>query len=171
MNIVKTWKAWLCCAWLPLMFDSESSSKTENTTKNTDQRVALAAGGIGASASDGANVTINALDGGAINQAFGLGNHALDQVTGLATSELSGAHHTTELALSGALASVQDSKAAFNDALKAGLSTFKSANDQTAAAYNDAKIGDRQTMQTAVIVIGGALAAVVAVVAFRSANK
>lgn len=135
-----------------------SKSSTSSTQNTIDQRVGISEGGVGASASGGSTVTINALDGGAIHESFGLGSQALDNVTSLATGALSGAYHTTNLALSGALSSVKDTKDAFATA------TTKIDN-----AYNDAKIGDRQTMQTAVIVIGGALAAVVAAAYFKQA--
>ena len=133
-----------------------SKSSTSSTQNTIDQRVGISEGGVGASASGGSTVTINALDGGAIHESFGLGSKALDSVTNLATGALSGAFHTSDLALSGALASIKDTRTAFD-----------TATGEIANAYNDAKIGDRQTLQTAVIVIGGALAAVVAIAYFK----
>ena len=116
-------------------FSGDSSSSS--TTNNVDQRLFQEAGAIGATSSGGGTsvVTVNALDGGAINKAFGLGDHAIDSVTDFATSALSGAHHTTELALSGALSSVQDSKDA-----------FKEATSQVASAYEEARVGNKNIM-------------------------
>lgn len=133
-----------------------SKSSTSSTQNNIDQRVGISEGGVGGSASGGSSVTINALDGGAIHESFGLGAQALDSVTSLATGALSGAFHTSDLALNGALSSIKETRAAFD-----------TASEQISNAYNDAKIGDRQTLQTAVIVIGGALAAVVAIAYFK----
>lgn len=133
-----------------------SKSSTSSSQTNIDQRVGISDGGVGGSASGGSTLTINALDGGAIHESFGLGAQALDSVTSLATGALSGAFHTSDLALSGALSSINQTRAAFD-----------TATDQIATAYNDAKIGDRRTLQTAVIVIGGALAAVVAIAYFK----
>lgn len=135
-----------------------SKSSTSSTQNTIDQRVGISEGGVGASASGGSNVTINALDGGAIHESFGLAHEALGSVTSMATGALSGAYHTADLAMSGALSTLKGSQDAF------GIAT-----DKISDAYNDAKIGDRQTMQTAVIVIGGALAAVVAVAYFKRA--
>lgn len=134
------------------------NSSTSSSQSQIDQKVGISEGGVGGSASGGSSVTINALDGGAIHESFGLGAQALDSVTSLATGALSGAYHTSDLALSGALSSIKDTRAAFDTATK-----------EISGAYNDAKIGDRQTLQTAVIVIGGALAAVVAVAYFKRA--
>lgn len=113
------------------------SSSSSSNTSNVDQRLLQESGAIGATASGGGSafVTVNQLDGGAIKEAFGLGNHAIDSMSGLATSELSAAHHTAELALNGALASVEGTKEAFNSATK-----------QVAAAYSDAKVGDRNQL-------------------------
>jgi hypothetical protein len=127
--------------------DSSSSSKTENV----DQRLFQESGAVGASASGNGTAVIYNLDGGAISASFGLGAHALDSLNDLATSALSGAHHTAELALNGALASVEDSKDAFNKATQ-----------QVSSAYADAKVGDRTQMMllgvVAIAVIGLAIA-------------
>lgn len=113
------------------------SSSTSSNTTNVDQRLLQESGAIGATSSGGGSsyVTVNQLDGGAIAASFGLGNHAIDSMNGLATSELSAAHHTAELALNGALASVEGTKEAFSSATK-----------QVAAAYSDAKVGDRNQL-------------------------
>ena len=148
------------------LFGGGNSSTSANQSQ-IDQKVGISEGGVGGSASGGSTLTINALDGGAIHDAFGLGDHALDSVTNLATGALSGAFHTSDLALSGALSSIKDTRAAFDTATKAVTDAYSGATGQISNAYNDAKIGDRQTLQTAVIVIGGALAAIVAVSVFK----
>jgi hypothetical protein len=129
------------------------SSSSSSNTSNVDQRLLQESGAIGATASGGgsAYVTVNQLDGGAIKESFGLGNHAIDSMQGLATSELSAAHHTAELALSGALSSVEDTKEAFDRA-----------TEKVATAYADAKVGDRNQFMmlgvVAVVVLGLAIA-------------
>ena len=127
-------------AWMPMYINRGGSSKTDASQSMVDQKVGVSEGGVGASASGSSSVTINALDGGAIHESFGLGAQALDSVTSLATGALSGAFHTSDLALSGALSSIKDTRQAFETATTA-----------ISGAYNDAKIGDRQTMQTAEI--------------------
>ena len=156
MNFLRFWLALFSFAWAPLYINRGGKSTTDASQTMVDQKVGISEGGVGGSASGGSTLTINALDGGAIHESFGLGTHALDSVTSLATGALSGAFHTSDLALSGALSTIKDTRAAFD-----------TATGKISDAYNDAKIGDRQTMQTAVIVIGGALAAVVALAAIK----
>lgn len=156
MNFLRFWFAFFAYACMPLYFNKGGNSKTDASQSMVDQKVGISEGGVGGSASGGSTLTINALDGGAIHESFGLAHGALDSVTSLATGALSGAYHTTDLALTGALNTLKGSQDAF------GIAT-----DKISGAYNDAKIGDRQTMQTAVIVIGGALAAVVALAAIK----
>lgn len=156
MNFLRFWFAFFSFAFTPLYINRGGSSKTDASQSMVDQKVGISEGGVGGSASGGSTLTINALDGGAIHESFGLAHGALDSVTSLATGALSGAFHTSDLAMSGALSTIKDTRAAFD-----------TATDKISGAYNDAKIGDRQTMQTAVIVIGGALAAVVALAAIK----
>lgn len=125
------------------LFSSKSSSSNATTNNNIDQKLLQEQGAIGASASGGSTINMSVLDGGAIQAAFGMGESALDRVTEFATGALSGAHHTTERALSGALASVDASNAAYKDATK-----------QVATAYEDAKIGNRSTMMMGAIALG-----------------
>ena len=119
--------------------DSTTNQKTDNF--NIDQKLMLEAGATGVSASGGS--VVNMLDGGTIKQAFGMGNHAIDSVTDFATSALSGAHHTAELALSGALSTVNDTKQAFQDAAA-----------QVATAYEESKIGNRSALMMGAIALG-----------------
>ena len=120
--------------------------------------MAQESGAVGASASGGSsvNLTLNQLDGGAIKQAFGMGEHALDKVTSLATSSQSAAHHTAELALNGALSSISGAQQA-----------FESSRKDIATAYEDAKIGARGALNTTAIVMGGAVVMVVAFMALK----
>jgi hypothetical protein len=171
---------------------SSSASSSTSNTENIDQRLLQESGAIGANASGGGSSSVslssttnntdsrsfsdsskntsvnitNTLDGGAIKDAFGLGNHAIDSVTDFATSALSGAHHTAELALNGALSSVQDTKDAFYDAAKIAQSSalgaqqsataaYANATDQVATAYEGARVGNKNIL----IVSGMALAA------------
>jgi hypothetical protein len=175
--------------------DSDSASSTTSHTENIDQRLLQESGAIGANASGGGTSSVNlsnttnntdrsvntvisnTLDGGAIKAAFGMGDHALDNVTDFATSALSGAHHTAELALSGALHSVEDTKDAFYNAAKiaqssaqgaqnsateayknaqqAATAAYENATDQVATAYDGARVGNKNIM----IISGMALAA------------
>jgi len=177
--------------------DSDSTSNTTSHTENIDQRLLQESGAIGANASGGGTSSVslssntyntdsrqftdkstnivNTLDGGAVKLAFGLGDHAIDSVTDFATSALSGAHHTSELALNGALASVKDTKDAFYDAAKIAQSSamgaqqsataaYANATEQVATAYDGARVGNKNIM----IVSGIALAAMaVAVIGSR----
>lgn len=142
MNFMKTVVRWFCAPIMPLYF-SGSKASTASTTNNLDNRMFQESGAVGASASGGGTAIVNMIDGGAINAAFGMGEHAIDSVTDFATGALSGAHHTTELALNGALASVDASNAAYKDAAK-----------QVATAYEDAKIGNRSTMMMGAVALG-----------------
>lgn len=164
--------------------DSDSTSTTSSHTENIDQRLLQESGAIGANASGGGTssvnlsnttnntdrsvttVTSNTLDAGAIKAAFGLGDHAIDSVTDFATSALSGAHHTAELALNGALHSVSDTKDAYYNAAKiaqasaqgaqqSATDAYKNATEQVATAYDGARVGNKNIM----IVSGIALAA------------
>lgn len=155
MSFLQIWKTWFCFAWLPLFF-SGSKASTSSTTNNVDQRLALEQGAVGASASGGSKVTINTLDGGAINAAFGLGNHAIEEVTDLATASLSASHHTAEKALQGAFGSIEGTKQAMQDAVK-----------EVATAYEDAKVGNRANMTMGMMLIGGAAVLVVGVMALK----
>jgi hypothetical protein len=114
-------------------------------------------GAVGASASGGGTATVNMIDAGAIQAAFGMGEHAIDKVTDFTTGALSGAHHTAELALNGALASVDQSRTAYQDATK-----------QIATAYEDAKVGNKSTMMMGAAVLG---VVAVVVLAQRSAKQ
>lgn len=132
------------------MANSKSNATTSTTTNNIDQRLQLESGALGVSASGGSNVTVNTLDGGAIEAAFGLGNHAIDQVTDFATGALSGAAHTAELALSGALNSVAGARDAYEGATK-----------EVAKAYEDAKVGNRSMYMVGALAVGAVLLVVV----------
>lgn len=173
---------------------SSSSSSSSSHTDNIDQRLLQESGAIGANASGNGSSSVslssttnntdsrsftdsrsdssintvitNTLDGGAIKASFGLGDHAIDSVTDLATSALSGAHHTAELALNGALLSVRDTKDAFYDAAKIAqtaatssaqmaASAYSNANSEIATAYEGARVGNKNML----IVSGMALAA------------
>ena len=125
------------------MSSSRSSATSATTNNNIDQRMQQESGAVGISQSGGGTATINMLDGGTVAAAFGLGSHAIDQVTDFATGALSGAHHTAELALNGALHSVSDSKAAYADAAK-----------QVATAYEDSKVGNRSLYMVGALVVG-----------------
>jgi hypothetical protein len=170
--------------------DSNSTSSSTSNTENIDQRLLQESGAIGANSSGGGSSSVNlssatsnawtqtntdnsintvitqTLDGGAINAAFGLGNHAIDSVTDFASGALSGAHHTAELALTGALSSVADTKEAFYNAAKIAQSSaqgaqqsataaYANATEQVATAYDGARVGTKNIM----IVSGIALAA------------
>lgn len=160
MNFFTFWKMLFCFAWLPIFFGGKSSSNTASTTNNIDQRLLLEDGGLGVSASGGSNVTVNALDAGAIKESFGLADAALNDVVTLAESSISGAHYTTRQALSGALSSVEGSRQAFADA----LGEVAQARKDVATAYEDSKIGNR------VAVLAGA-AVVVVIVALAVLKK
>lgn len=146
MNIFQFLKAWFCFAWLPLYFSS-SRAQTASTTNNIDQRLQTEEGAVAVSASGGSNVTLQTLDGGAINAAFGLGEHAIDKVTTMATASQSASVRTAEAALAGAFHSIQGTKSAMDSATK-----------EVAKAYEDAKVGSRSVMTMAFVALGGVLA-------------
>jgi hypothetical protein len=168
---------------------SKSSSSSTSNTENIDQRLLQESGAIGASSSSGGSSSValsnttnntdnstttfvqNTLDGGAIKAAFGLGDHAIDSVTDMATSALSGAHHTAELALNGALSSVKDTKDAFYDAAKiaqqsamgaqqSATAAYQNATEQVATAYDGARVGNKNIMIVAGMALGAMALAV-----------
>ena len=157
MSIFQYWKTYFCLAFLRLNISS-SKAATSSETTNIDQRMAQESGAVGASASGGSKVqlTLNQLDGGAIKQAFGMGEHALNKVTSIATGSQSAAHHTAELALNGALSSIEGTQKAFD-----------ASRQEIAKAYEDSKIGARGALNTTAIMMGGAVVLVVAVMALK----
>lgn len=155
MSFFNIWKKWFCFAWMPLFFGGDSSSETKNETKNFDQRVLLEEGGVAGSASDGAVLTINALDGGAIKAAFGLGSQALDHVTDLATASQSASARTTEAALKGAFNTIGGTREAYADALNQVSKFAGQSLDKVESAYEESKIGNRSIMTMGALLIGG----------------
>ncbi len=125
------------------MASSKSNATTATTTNNIDQRMQQESGAIGLSQSGSGNATINMLDGGAVSAAFGLGTHALDNVTQFATGALSAANHTAEGALSGAMAS------------------YESATKEVAKAYEDAKVGNHSMYMVGALVVGAVVLLVI----------
>lgn len=155
MNFFNFWKSWFCFAWMPIFFGGDSSSSTANTTNNIDQRVLLEEGGVAGSASGGAVLTINALDGGAIKAAFGLGSKALDHVTDMATASQSASVRTTEAALKGAFNTIGGTREAFADALDQVSKFSAKSLDKVESAYEESKIGNRSIMTMGALLIGG----------------
>ena len=154
MNIFKYLWCWFWMACGPMYFSS-SKAKTESKTENIDQRLLQEAGAIGATSSGGGTSIVTMLDGGAIKEAFGLGNHAIDNVTDFATGALSGAQHTAEQAMEGQLSTIKGVKDAYDKGLK-----------EVSTAYEDAKIGNRSIMTAGALLLGGV--AIIAVMGKRA---
>lgn len=151
-----------------------SSSSNKTTTTNADQRLNVSSG-VGATASSGGSVQLNVtqLDGGAITQAFGMGEEALAGLQQFGTASMSASAHTAELAINGMLADSAGTQAAYQSAtsaaIKAAQDAYSSAAtavanqanttaSDVAAAYQDAKTGNQRT-----VVIGGLIVAALAV--------
>lgn len=142
------------------LFGGDSSSTTQNLTKNIDQRLMLENGGVAATASDGSVVNITTHDAGSIKEAFGLGNHALDDMHDLASASLSASNHTAEEALQGAYYSIGAAQDAYAGAAKQVQSMLGQVKD----AYSDARTGYQQVMTLA----GLAVVAMVGFMAFKN---
>ena len=155
----------------PCNIGGSSDSQANTTNNNIDQKLYTDNGAVAASASGGSSVTINAqqVDHGATQAAFGMGNHALDSVTSLATGALSGSQHTAELALSGQLATIKGSQDAMNSAMQAVAAAYRgaasgeaaayqSASDSVAAAYQDSKTGNQRVIVIGALVVVGIVA-------------
>lgn len=125
------------------MASSKSNATTATTTNNIDQRMQQESGAIGISSSGSSSATINMLDGGAIKQAFGLGEHAIKNVTDFTTGALSASHHSAEQAMLG----VQKS--------------YENATKEVAKAYEDAKVGNRSMYMVGALAVGAVLLIVV----------
>ncbi|MFJ1251907.1 hypothetical protein [Cupriavidus sp. CuC1] len=155
----------------PCNFGGDSSSQANTTNNNIDQKLYTDNGAVAGSASGGSTVIVNAqqVDHGATQAAFGLGSHALDSVTSLATGALSGSQHTAEMALSGQLATIQGSQTAMDRATQAiadayrGASSgeaaaYQSASNSVAAAYQDSKTGNQRVIVIGALVVVGIVA-------------
>lgn len=137
----------------PCNLGGDSSSQANTTNQNIDQKLYTDNGSVGATASGGSSITINAqqIDHGATQAAFGLAHDALQNVTDVATASQSASSHTAELALSGALSTIQGSQQAMQDA-------YKNATDQVAAAYQDSKTGNQRVIVIGALVVVGIVA-------------
>lgn len=159
---------WFRFCIAPLCFGGDSSSASQNTTNNVDQRQSLDNGAIGATASGGGSVVMNVtqLDHGAISQSLGLASQALDNVMTMGTAAQSASAHTAEMALSGALSTINGAQQAFQQATSQVASAYGSASQQVASAYGnasqevstayqDAKTGDQRTLMIGLMVVAG----------------
>ncbi|MRT01140.1 hypothetical protein GJQ57_21055 [Ralstonia pickettii] len=137
----------------PCNFGGDSSSQANTTNQNIDQKIYADNGSVAGTASGGGSVTINTqlVDHGATQASFGLAHDALADVTSMATASQSASQHTAELALSGALSTLQGSQQAMADA-------YKNASDQVAAAYQDSKTGNQRVVVIGALVVVGLVA-------------
>ena len=137
----------------PCNIGGSSDSQANTTNNNIDQKLYTDNGAVAGSASGGGTVVINATqtDHGATTAAFGLAHDALQNVTDLATASQSASNHTAELALTGALSTLQGSQQAMSDA-------YKNASDQVAAAYQDSKTGNQRVIVIGALVVVGIVA-------------
>lgn len=148
----------------PCNIGGSSDSQANTTNNNIDQKLYTDNGAVGASASGGSSVTINAqqVDHGATQAAFGLGSQALQDVTSVATASQSGFQHTAELALSGQLATIQGAQKAiadaYSNAASGEASAYQSASNSVAAAYQDAKTGNQRVIVIGALVVVGIVA-------------
>ena len=138
---------WLCCVgFLRLNFGSSSSAASSSNTYNTDKRLVVDSG-IGVSADD-STVTLNVMDGGAIEQAFGFGNSALDTVDLNNAMTAEGFTQLIEAA---------------TDIFNTGQSLIGQTQKSVADAYSQASTDKNQTIDNrTIIVLAGAAAATAA---------
>ena len=131
---------------VPANGGGSSSSSSSNPTTNADQRLTVATGGVGATASSGGSVTLNvqSLDAGSISQSFGLAHDALDFAAKEGTASMSASAATAQAAISGMYNDVQSTEQA-----------YQQATQQVVAAYQDAKTGNQKTMLLGVLVVAG----------------
>ncbi|RQS17492.1 MULTISPECIES: hypothetical protein [unclassified Burkholderia] len=156
-----------------------SDSETKTSNQNVDQRLDVGGGGVGATASSGGSVNINVTptDAGSIQQSFGLAHDALHDVTAMGTSSVSASAHTAELAINGALDTINGAQDAYTKATAAVADAWKSAGKQAAsaqqgalsavmdanqsamssvsAAYQDSKTGNQRVIVIGALVVVG----------------
>ena len=151
MSIIKLIKTWFCFCWMPLYFGGDTSSKTEQTTNNFDNR----------------SVVTNTLDGGAIpgivqiaGQAIKVSGdntaHAYDYADNIFHSALDFANKNDSRALN-----AYDRAAAItSDALVATKQAYQGSTAQLQSAYADAKgtTGAQQQIIMAVLAVAGVFA-------------
>lgn len=147
-----------------------SDSKSSTTTTNADQRLSVATGGVGATASSGGSVTLNvqALDAGAIQQSFGLAHDALAGIESFGTASMSSSAHTAELAINGMLNDSAGVRQAYSDAAYAAInaaqkaqtdsvnsiqSAYADASNAVATAYQDTKTGNQRTLMIGAFIV------------------
>jgi hypothetical protein len=128
---------------VPANGGGSSDSSNQTTTNNVDQRLSNGSG-VGATASSGGTVTLNVsqLDGGAIQQAFGLGHDALAFAAQEGTASMSASAATAQAAINGMYNDVQSTQQAYADATQ-----------QVVSAYQDAKTGNQKTMMVGVLLV------------------
>ncbi|MBN3734643.1 hypothetical protein [Burkholderia sp. Tr-20390] len=155
---------------------SDSNSQSASTTNNIDQRLNADNGATGTSVS-GTNNTVNvqAVDHGAVTQAFGLGNHAIDAVLQEGTGAQSAVQQTAAMAINGVLtdaAGTRDAYAKASDQVASAYKdlgslldgTFSAATSQVAgayqnansaitAAYQDTKTGNQRTLMIGALIV------------------
>jgi hypothetical protein len=148
---------------------SDSDSQSSSTTNNIDQRLNADNGATGVSTSGtGNSVTVQAVDHGAVSDAFGLGSQALSAVVNEGTAALSASSATASQAINGMLASTANSlnfgddvyTKAINAVTTASANSTNAVQDMAsrldnefsassaalASAYQDAKTGDQKTL-------------------------
>lgn len=126
---------------------SKSSSSTQanqtQTTNTSDNRIVAEAGSVNLSGSNGNNVTVTAIDAGAVGKSFDF------------------ATQVSQDAASIAAASVGAVQAASTNAVEAVKAAYGDAEDQLAQAWADSKAGEQK-------MLAFGLLAVVAVVATKA---
>jgi hypothetical protein len=148
---------------------SDSDSKSDSTSNNIDQRLNADNGATGVSTSGTGNtVNVQAVDHGAVSDAFGFGHDALSAVLTEGTAALSASSATASQAINGMLTSTANSLNFGDDVYTKAVnaistasanstnavqdmaarldSQFSASSAALASAYQDAKTGDQKTL-------------------------
>lgn len=157
---------------------SDSNSQSASTTNNIDQRQNADNGATAVSTSGTGNtINVQAVDHGAVSDAFGLGSQAISAVVNEGTAALSASSATAAGAINGMLAStanslnfgddvytkavnaIQQSSVNSTNAVQDMASrldgAFSASSSALASAYQDAKTGDQKTLMIGAFAIAG----------------
>jgi len=155
MSFTKIWKAWLCAAFLPLLFGGESSSdsstRTESTVNNTtnyaDKRIV---GGDGALAVSGNGNSVVMTDAGAVNAAIDLAGKVSGKALDTTATGIAGIIDALKAAATANQATFEKSLKLIGDNADATNSAFQKANEEVN--------GNRVLVVVGMIVVGYVIA-------------
>jgi hypothetical protein len=167
MKLLTILKWWLCCAWVPVFFDTNSSSSANQTqtTDTQDNRIAAAQDSVNLNNSRGViggNVTVISTDHGAVDGALKFANAAGDTAAKLTDSTVSKAFdfagqvaHGAATENAAALGAVQ---ASAQGALSAVQSAYQDESKTLSDAYTTAKAGEQKVLVAGVFAVLGLVA-------------